>query len=78
MAVRTTIQLEPDLAHRLSQFVPSRGLNRFINQTLAEKVDALERALLEAEMKEGYLASNDEQDDVDADWDTVSVVDWPA
>ena len=77
MAVRTTVQLESDLARRLREFVPSRGLNRFINQAVAEKLGALERARLEAELKEGYLAAEREQAEVNADWEAVGLEDWP-
>ena len=77
MAVRTTVLLESDLARRLREFVPSRGLNRFINQAVAEKLGALERVQLEAELKEGYLAAEREQSEVSADWEAVGLEDWP-
>ena len=78
MAVRTTIQLEEDLLARLRQIVPSRGLNRFINDTLAEKVATIERQSIEEAMKEGYLAVDQERRQVDADWQAVDLEGWPA
>ena len=41
MAMRTTIYVDESLIARLRRFVPSRGLNRFVNEALAEKVAAL-------------------------------------
>ena len=78
MAVRTTIQLDEALAARLRSIVPPRRLNRFINQTLAEKVDAVERERLEAEMKEGYLAQRAERAEMNDEWGVVDGEGWPS
>jgi hypothetical protein len=75
--MRTTIQLDEALAARLRAMVPPRGLNRFINETLIEKVDALERQQLEELMKEGYLATRDDRDELSADWEVVDLEGWP-
>jgi predicted transcriptional regulator len=77
MAGRTTIQLDPDLAARLRDIVPSRGINRFINQAVAEKLGALERERLEAELREGYEAAERLQAEISSDWDSVGLEDWP-
>lgn len=54
---RTTIYLDENLRARLQHVVPARGLNRFINDAVAEKVAALEHEQVARAMKEGYLAT---------------------
>jgi hypothetical protein len=75
--VRTTVHLEESLAARVHELVPPRGLNRFINQAVAEKVAAIERQKIEEEMKEGYLATNADRDQMMADWEVVDLENWP-
>lgn len=76
--MRTTIYLSDDVNARLRRLVPQRGLNRFINQALAEKIDALERQQLEQAMKEGYLATRAERVELNSDWSALDIADWPA
>jgi Arc/MetJ family transcription regulator len=78
MAVRTTIHLDDALLARARRFVPPRGLNRFINEALAEKLDALEREQVEQSMKEGYLATRVDRSEIDADWHVVDTEGWSA
>lgn len=75
--MRTTIQLDDDLLARLRPFVPPRRLNRFINEALAEKVATLERRQIEAQMKEGYLATARERQELNADWQGLDLEGWP-
>jgi predicted transcriptional regulator len=77
MSVRTTIQIEAELLTRLRQLVPARGLSRFVNEAVAEKIAAIERREIEAAMIEGYRASADEQRDVHDDWRSLDVESWP-
>jgi hypothetical protein len=76
--MRTTVDLDAELHVRLRRLVPERGLNRFINQAVAEKVAALEQQEIERAMIEGYVATRGERADLNADWDLVDTVDWPA
>ena len=77
MVVRTTIQLDDGLAAKLRALVPSRGLNRFINQAVAEKVAGLEQQRIADAMKEGYLATRSDREDLNRDWDVVDTEAWP-
>jgi hypothetical protein len=77
VAVRTTIQLDDGLAAKLHALVPSRGLNRFINQAVAEKVAEIERQRIADAMKEGYLATQSDRDELNRDWAVVDVETWP-
>lgn len=77
MAVRTTIQLDESLLSRLRSLVPPRKMNRFIVQAVAEKVDAVERERLEQELKQGYLASAEEDAEVAEDWKAIETEAWP-
>ena len=78
MAVRTTVHLDEALVQRARRFVPPRRLNRFINEALAEKLDALERQETERAMREGYLATRPDRAELNAEWETVDVEGWPA
>jgi hypothetical protein len=75
--MRTTIYLDEELLARLRQLVPGRGLNRFINQAVEEKVKMLERQRIEEAMKEGYIATRDDRDELNDDWSVVDTEDWP-
>ena len=77
MAVRTTIHLDPELASKVRELVPARGVNRFINEAVAEKVAAIARKKLEDELREGYLATNDDRDEIMRDWEAVDLEGWP-
>jgi hypothetical protein len=78
MPVRTTVHLEDEVFARVRQIVPPRGLSRFINETLAEKLDELERERIEQAMKEGYLATREDRAELNADWGIMDTEGWPA
>ena len=69
--------LDDQLNARLREFVPDRGLNRFISEAVAEKVAALEEERLLREMKEGYIATAAESDEIAKDWEAVDLEGWP-
>jgi hypothetical protein len=75
--IRTTIYIHDELDRRMRRIVPSRGLNRFINEAVEEKVTLIERQAIHEAMREGYLASGDEQREIDEDWDATTSEDWP-
>jgi hypothetical protein len=75
--MRTTVYLDDALYGRLRQYVPGRGLNRFINEAVAEKIEALEKQRLMREMREGYLATRDDRAELNQDWDAVDTEGWP-
>jgi metal-responsive CopG/Arc/MetJ family transcriptional regulator len=77
MITKTTVSLDEGLLARVRPFVPQRGLSRFINEILAEKLAALEREQIEAEMKEGYLATRADRDALAEEWRVVDTEGWP-
>ncbi|MGE3908205.1 MAG: hypothetical protein AB7K36_02555 [Chloroflexota bacterium] len=77
MAVRTTVQIDPALMRRVKQLVPPRGFNQFVNEALAARADAIERARLEREMIDGYLATHDDRTDLSQDWEQIDIEGWP-
>jgi hypothetical protein len=77
MITKTTVSLDESLLARLRPFVPQRGLSRFINEVLAEKLAALEREQVAAEMREGYLATRADRDALANDWRVVDTEGWP-
>jgi predicted transcriptional regulator len=74
---RTTIYLDDGIRERLQHLVPARRLNRFINEAVAEKVAALEQQELEQAMREGYLATRNDRETLNRDWEAVDTIDWP-
>jgi hypothetical protein len=77
MTIRTTVHLDEQLLARLRRAVPPRRLSRFINETLTEKIELIERQQIEAAMKEGYLATRQDRATVDEDWQVVDTEGWP-
>ncbi|MGE3272999.1 MAG: hypothetical protein AB7P40_29975, partial [Chloroflexota bacterium] len=77
MAVRTTVQIDPALMRRVKQLVLPRGFNQFVNEALAARADAIERARLEREMIDGYLATHDDRTDLSQDWEQIDIEGWP-
>ena len=77
VAVRTTVQIDDELMARVRRLVPPRGFSQFVNEALAERAASLERERVEAEMREGYLATRDDRQELNADWATVDGESWP-
>ena len=77
MTSRTTVHLDEEVLARVRRHVPRRGLSRFVNEAIAEKIDALERRAIEAAMIEGYRASAEDQRSVDDDWRGLEADGWP-
>ena len=78
MSTRTTIYLDDSLLARVRRFVPPRGLSKFINELLSKQVTQLEQAEIEAQMREGYLATRQEREELNRDWQIVDGERWPA
>ena len=78
MTTRTTIYLDETLLDRVRRFVAPRGLSTLISELLDEKVRQFERSEIEAAMREGYLATNGERRELNADWQVVDGEGWPA
>jgi hypothetical protein len=78
MPTRTTIYLDESLVTRARRFVPARGLSQLLNDLLAERLAQLEKAEIEAQMREGYIATRQERQELNADWQIVDGEGWPA
>ena len=78
MTTRTTIYLDETLLDRVRRFVSPRGLSSLVSELLDEKVRQLERIEIETAMREGYLATNGERRELNADWQVVDGEGWPA
>jgi hypothetical protein len=76
MPSRTTIYLDEQLVSRARRFVPARGLSQLINGLLEERVAELERAEVEAAMRDGYIATRQERKALNEDWRVVDVEGW--
>ena len=77
MTIRTTIYLDEKLLERVRRFVAPSGLSPLISELLDEKVRQLVRAEIEAAICEGYLATNSERRELNADWQVVDGEGWP-
>lgn len=69
--------IDEEINTRLRRVVPRRGLSRFVNEAVVEKVAAVERQQLEQAMKEGYLATRRERAELDEDWAPLDTAEWP-
>jgi hypothetical protein len=52
-------------------------LSQLLNELLAKRLAELEQAELEAAMREGYLATRQERQALNEDWQAVDVEGWP-
>ncbi len=77
MVVRTTVQIDDDVFDRVRRHVPARGLSKFVNEALAARIDQLERERIEAEMREGYIATRADREALSADWSILDAEGWP-
>jgi hypothetical protein len=77
MVTRTTIYLDQELVARARRFVPARGLSQLLNDLLTERLTQLEQAEIEAHMREGYIATRQERQELQADWQVVDGEGWP-
>jgi len=75
--VRITLDVDDALNARLHRLVSGRDLNGFINKAVAEKVAALEKEKIRQSMREGYLATAAEHDELAKDWEAVDLEGWP-
>ena len=57
MTLRTTVYLDEDVVERVRRYIPQRGLSQLVNELLQGKVAEMEQADIEAQMREGYLAT---------------------
>jgi len=78
MTTRTTIYLDESLLERIRHYVPTRGLSQFVNELLAEKIAQFEQTEIEAQMREGYLATRLDRQELNQDWGIVDGESWPA
>ena len=78
MTAKTTIYIDEALLSRVRRHVPVRGFSQLINELLTEHIDRLERAELEARMREGYQATRVERQGLQDDWQAVDDEGWPA
>ncbi len=78
MTLRTTIYLDEAVVNQLRRFIPQRGLSQLVNDLLQQKVAELERAEIEAQMVEGYLAVREERAAFNEDWQRLDGEGWLA
>jgi len=81
--METMVYLDGELDARLRRLMPDHDRDRFVNEVVAEKLAALEKAALEKkeqitrEMREGYIATAAERDELAKDWEVVDLEGWP-
>ena len=78
MTIKTTIYLDEKLLERVRRFVAPRDLSRLVSELLDERVRQLEQVEIETAMRNGYLATNGERRELNADWQVVDGEGWPA
>ena len=75
---RTTIYLDETVLVRIRRFIPARDLSQIVNELLLERIAQLEQAEIEAQMREGYLATRQKRQDLNQEWQVVDGEGWPA
>jgi len=78
MPTRTTIYIDEALLERARRYIPTRGLSQFLNELLSERLTELERAEIEAQMRDGYIATRRERRELNTEWQTIDGEEWPA
>ena len=78
MTKRRTIYLDEKLLERVRRFVSQRDLSRLVSELLDERVRQLEQVEIETAMRNGYLATNSDRRELNADWQVVDGERWPA
>lgn len=78
MTRRTTIYLDEAVVERVRRFIPRRGFSQLVNEMLRQKATELEQAEIEAQMREGYLATRQDRIELGAEWEPVDGEGWPA
>lgn len=76
MTLRTTVYLDEQVIERIRRFIPQRGLSQVVNDLLQQRATELEKAELEAQMIEGYLATRQERAELNADWQVIDGEGW--
>jgi len=78
MTLRTTVYLDEAVIERIRHYIPQRGLSHLVNEMLQQKVAELERAEVQAQMREGYLASRQDRAVLNEEWQHIDGESWPA
>ena len=76
-AVKVDFTIPKQLQERLKRAIQPRQRSAFVAAAIAEKLNALERARLNAELREGYLATRDENAVLNREWEGVTLEGWP-
>jgi hypothetical protein len=76
--METMVYLDGELDARLRRLMPDHDRDRFVNEVVAEKLAALEKKeQITREMREGYIATAAERDELAKDWEVVDLEGWP-
>ena len=77
MATRVNFTLPEDVIRTLKSNVRERERSSFVAAALREKLAKLERDRLEAELIEGYQATAEEDREINAEWEAITLESWP-
>jgi len=76
--VRKTVRIDEALLSRIRRLAPARGFNQFVNEALIAQIDAIERAYIERDMADGHIATRDDRESLNRDWEVLDGEGWPA
>lgn len=77
MTLRTTVYLDDEVMERVRRHIPQRGLSQLVNDLLQRKVAELEQLEIEAQMREGYLATREDRALLNEEWQPIAGEGWP-
>lgn len=69
--MRTNVDLDGTVQSRLRLLFPESARNAFISEANAEKLETVESRALAESMREGYIATRAEREELQRDWEGV-------
>jgi metal-responsive CopG/Arc/MetJ family transcriptional regulator len=76
-AVKVDFTIPKDLDEKLRQTVKPRQRSSFVAQAIRERLAVLERERIVAALREGYLATHEEDAQINSEWEGATLEKWP-
>ncbi len=74
--VRLNITLSEEIYEKLSRMAGERKKSYYISRALEERFQREEEAFLEKLLKEGYSSTRKEDNNINKEWEAITLEDW--
>lgn len=74
---KINLTLDEGVIKRLTCQVPARQRSRFINDLVSERLTEMEEEALAEELRKGYIARAEEDEQTNTDWGSATVQSFP-